>query len=325
MLARSGLLLLVLSGTVLLFDASPPKILQPDWILNFSVTLSNIASIPLVGIILVNIATYLAPQIHGKLQLRVARLSALLALLFLLVQPLLVFAVWKNIRDLTAFNKEQVTIIQAKGAEITRGIQNSATFEDLQSSMARLQGPPIPEQARAIPLPSLKKQLLESVRAAQAAFPSRLNTPTSQGYRDIYKRVVRTSVVCMLGTIGFGVLAWNAITNKNILLLYFQSIGLFGITPVSIYKSVSSFLADYQNKRKQEAKVKDNRRSALHHQRQIRKAESKQLREHRKRQLAEQKHAEKMRLERERLEELERKLERKQQLEQERERNRNQP
>jgi hypothetical protein len=317
-LARSGLVLIALFGAIVLFDVLPPKLLQPDWILNFAVTLSNTLSIPIVGILLVNLANYVAPKEHIKLQLRIARLAALLALLFLFVQPMLAFAVWKNARDLTSYNKEQISSIQAKGAQLTQAIQNSTTFEQLQAGMTRLQGPPIPDQARGIALPVLKKQLLDSIRAAQKAFPSRLNTPTSEGYREIYKRIARTSVLSLLGTIGFGLLAWDPITDKNILFLYLQSLGLFGITPASIYKSCSTFLANYQLKRKHEAKIKDNRKSALHHQRQIRKAESQQMRAQKRKQLADQKQAEKMRRERERLLELERKMERKQELERER-------
>lgn len=320
MLARSGLVLLLFFGAVVLFDVLPPKLLQPDWILNFAATLSNTLSIPIVGIILINLANYISPKEHVKLQLRVARLAALLALLFVLIQPMLAFAVWKNARDLTSYNKEQINNIQVKGTQLTEAIRNSATFEQLRDSMARLQGPQIPEQARSIALPALKRQLLQSVRAAQASFPTRLNTPTSEGYREVYKRIARTSVLSLLGSIGFGLLAWNPITEKNILLTYLQSIGLFGITPASLYKSCSAFLANYQMKRRQDTKIKDNRKSALHHQRQIRKAESQQMREQQRRQSADQKQAEKMRRERERLEELERKMERKQELERERDR-----
>jgi hypothetical protein len=319
-LARSGLVLLLFFGAVVLFDVLPPKLLQPDWILVFAATLSNTLSIPIVGIILINLANHVAPNEHIKLQLRVARLAALLALLFVLIQPMLAFAVWKNARDLTSYNKEQINNIQVKGTKLSEAIRNSATFEELRDNMARLQGPQIPEQARAIALPALKKQLLQSVRAAQAAFPTRLNTPTSEGYREVYKRIARTSVLSLLGSIGFGLLAWNPITDKNILLIYLQSIGLFGITPASLYKSCSTFLANYQMKRRQDSKIKDNRKSALHHQRQIRKAESQQMREQQRRQSADQKQAEKMRRERERLQELERKMERKQELERERDR-----
>lgn len=322
MLARSGLVLLALFGVVVLFDVLPPKILQPDWILTFAITVSNTLSIPLVGIVLITLARYVDPLEHAKLQLRVARLAALLALLFLFIQPMLGFAVWKNIRDLGEYNKEQIQLIQTKGAQLNAAIQKAATFEELQASMAKLQGPAIPEQARSIPLPTLKKQLVDSVKNAQASFPSRLNTPTSQGYRDIYKRIARTSAMSLLGMLGFGLLAWNPNTDRNILLVYLQSIGLFGITPASLYKSGKNLMEEYQIKRRQESKVKDNRKSALHHQRQIRKAEAQQIREMKRRQQAELKQAEKMRLERERILELERKMERKQELERERQRER---
>lgn len=322
MLARSGLVLLALFGVVVLFDVLPPKILQPDWILTFALTVSNTLSIPFVGIVLITLARYVAPLEHAKLQLRVARLSALLALLFLLIQPMLGFAVWKNIRDLGEYNKEQIQLIQAKGAQLNAAIQSAATFEELQASMAKLRGPAIPDQARSIPLQTLKKQLVDSVKNAQASFPGRLNTPTSQSYRDIYKRIARTSAMSLLGMLGFGLLAWNPNTDRNILLVYLQSIGLFGITPASLYKSGKNLIEEYQTKHRQDSKVKDNRKSALHHQRQIRKAEAQQIRELKRRQQAELKQAEKMRLERERILELERKMERKQELERERQRER---
>ena len=318
MLARSGLILIVLFVVVVLFDVFPPKLVQPDWILNFAFTLSNIVSIPLVGIVLVHLANYVSPQEHIKLQLRIARLSALLALLFFLIQPMLAYAIRRNILDLADFNKEQITIIQAKGSQLIQAIRNSNTFEELQARMVQLQGPAIPDQARSIALPTLKKQVLESVKAAQASFPSRLNTPTSEAYKEVYKKIARTSVISIVASIGFSLLAWNPITDKNILLVYLQSIGLFGITPASIYKSAKSLLANYQMRRNQDAKTNDNRKSALRHQRQLRKLESQQMRQQKQRQLVERKQAEKMRRERERLQELERKLERKQELERER-------
>lgn len=320
LLARSGLVLLLLYVIVVLFDVLPPKLLQPDWILSFAVSMSNSISIPLVGIVLVHLAGYLAPAEKMKLHIRVARLAAILSLLFLFIQPMLAFAVLRNFRDLADFNNQQIILIKTKGAQLNQAIQQANTFVELQSSMARLQGPAIPEQARALPLGELKAQLLAAVKNAQAAFPARLNTPTSPAYREIYKRIARTSLMCLLGTFAFGVLAWNPITDKNILFTYFQSVGLFGVTPATLHKSFRVFLEDYQNRRRQDSQMKVNRKSALRHQQQIRKAEAQQMRDQKRRMLAEHKQAEKMRLERERIEELERKMDRKQELERERQR-----
>ncbi len=320
LLARSGVILIILFAGVVLFDVFPPKLLQPDWLLNFGVTLSNTLSIPLVGIVLVHIASFIDLQACNKLTLRVARFSALLALLFLLVQPMLAFALWKNFRDLNVYNREQMNIIATKGQDLTQAIQNSVTFEELQTKMSRLQGPNIPDQARSLPLPELKKQLLFSIKSAQEAFSSRLATPTSEAYKEIYKRLARTSFLTLIGSVGFALLARNPTTEKNILLLYLKSIGLFGITPSTVSHSIKSFLENQKERQLRQGVVKDQRKSALNYQRQLRKAESQQLREQKRRQDEEKKHTEKRRQEREKLLELERKMARKQELEEERER-----
>ncbi|MFN9621792.1 MAG: hypothetical protein ACK587_02990 [Cyanobacteriota bacterium] len=320
LLARIGLILLILFGVIVVFDVSPPKILQPDWILNSAVVLSNTASIPLVGIVLVHLANQFAPQENGKLALRVGRLSALLALLFVLIQPMLAFAVWRNFRDLRDYNEDQIRIIQRKGEELKQAIKNSATFEQLQANMARLQGPPIPDQARSIGLGELRRQLLTSVSAAQASFPSRLTTPTSEAYKEIYKKIGRASILSLIGSIGFALLAWNPMAEKNIVLLYLQSVGIFGITPLSLYNSSIKFLEQYKMKRREESKKKENRQSAVVHQRQMRRIEMQQIRQQKRQQISAQKQAEKARRQRDKLLELERKMERKRELEEEQDR-----
>jgi hypothetical protein len=318
LLARSGLVLLILFGVVVAFDTSPPKLLQPDWLLNFGVTLSNTVSIPLVAIVLVHIASFIDLEACNKLYVRVARLSALLALLFLFVQPLLAFALWKNFRDLKIYNKEQSNVIQEKGIELTRAIERSMTFQDLQINMARLQGPSIPDQARAVPLAELKKQLLYSIQTAQKSFASRLPSPTSNAYKEIYKRLARTSLISVLGTIGFTLLARNPNTEKNIILLYLKSVGLFGLTPASIYKSYRTFLENQSEMKEMKASMMEKKKSSLNYQRQLRKAEAQQQREQKRRMDEERKMAEKRRREREQLLELERKRARQQELEEQR-------
>jgi hypothetical protein len=315
LLARSGTILLILFGVVVAFDTSPPKLLQPDWLLNFGVTLSNTVSIPFVGIVLVNIASYIDLQACNKLYVRVARLSALLALLFLFIQPMLAFALWKNFRDLKVYNKEQSNVIQRKGIELKRAIQKSMTFQDLQINMARLQGPSIPDQARAVPLAELKKQLLYSIQTAQQSFASRLPSPTSDAYKEIYKRLARTSLISVLGTIGFAFLARNPNSEKNIILLYLKSMGLFGLTPASIYRSYKTYRENQLEKKQIQSSTIEKKRSSLNYQRQLRKAESQQQREQKRRMNEERKVAEKRRREREQLLEIERKRARKQELE----------
>lgn len=325
LLANLALVLLAIYTAAVLFDVLPPKLLQPDWILNATFAATSFVTVPLLAVAFVHLAGYMSPGTLPKLQLRIARLSALLALLFLLFQPMLVYAIWRNAADLAAYNKEQIIQGQAKGNELIKAIETAASFRELQVSMAKLQGPQIPDQASSIPFPALRKQLLEAIKSAQSAIPTNLKKPTSPEYLQVYRRIARTSVISLMASFGFALMAWNPVSESNILIVYLKSVGLFGITPVSLYKGFTGLLINYQNRWKQEGKIKQNRKSALQHQRQIRKAETRQIREMKRRQIADQKHAERMRLERERVLELERKLERKQELERERERNRNNP
>jgi hypothetical protein len=133
---------------------------------------------------------------------------------------------------------------------------------------------------------------------------------------------VRTSAICLIGVAGFSLLARNPNTEKNILFLYLKSIGIFGITPSSLYKSLQTFLERRKEKQLEQGLSKDKRQSALNYQRQIRKAESQQIRDQKRRQNEERKQAEKRRRERELILELERKKARKQELEEEQDRDR---
>ncbi|MEB3334246.1 MAG: hypothetical protein VKP70_04605 [Cyanobacteriota bacterium] len=316
LLSTVGLLLIIIYGVVAVFDVLPVKLLQPEWILNFTSTLCNFVTVPLFGIALIHLTGFFASSKQTRLQVRVARLSAVLAILFLLMQPMLAFAVRKNAIDLAIYNAEQISIINRKGAQLTKAISMSASFDELQASMLQLQGPALPDQARSVPLPELKKRTLEAIKTAQASYPGRLTTTRSPAYADVYKRIARTSILALLACIGFSVLAWNPVSEKNILLSYFQSIGLFGITSLSIYKGLARFSKEYQIKRQEHAIRNDARKSASIHQRQIRKAEA----EFKRKQIADRKQAERSRIERDKMVALERKMELKRQLEEEKQR-----
>jgi hypothetical protein len=300
LLSRTGFLLLVLFALLVGFDVFPPQLLKPDWITNFAFALSNYIMFPIVGIVLIHLAAYLSPVATARSQLSMARLAALLALLYLLLQPMLVFAVWRNSVDLAANNKQQLEFIQNKSAQLRRAIQTSASFEELQSGMLRLQGPQVPDQARAIALPELKTQVLEAVKAAEAAFPARLNTTSSPAYREVYKRIVRTAAIAVLGTFAFVILAWNPANDSNIILTYLKTIGLFGITTGDLQQKISFYLRDAKIKREREAGLKASRAASSKQDRQMRQEMEKRMREEKRRQAADRKRAQALQRQRDR-------------------------
>ena len=314
------MVLLSLFAFLVVVDSWPVQLIQPDWILTFSGTLANAVSFPLVGIALIHIAGFLAPEAKGKLQIRMGRLAALLALLFLLLQPMLGFAVWRNVVNLSAFNRQKLAEINKKGNELKQAVESSNSFATLQMRMAQLQGPPIPEQGRFVEFNELKRQTLLAIKAFQESYSNRLLSPTSPAYNEVYKRVIRTSGLSLIALVGFALLAWNPANNTNLLLNFFRSVGLFGLTPASIYSGAVNWIATYQTRQEESHALRQKRRAALQYQRQMRRGEAMEIENEKRNQMAEQKRARKLRLERERMQELERKLQRKRELEQERRR-----
>jgi hypothetical protein len=296
LLSRSGLLLLALYAAVVLFDVLPPRLLDPNWILNFAATLVNFVSIPLAGMAFIHVAAYLRAPALGLFQLRISRLAAVMALLFILIQPMLIFAVHKNRLDLTRYNNQQVKLIKAKEKQLLNAISSSSSFEELRFKMSSLQGPAIPDQAREIPLAELKSQLLASIRDAAADLPNRLPRTNSPQYKQLYKNIFRTSFLGFLGFIGFGLMAWNPVTDKNIIFSYFGSIGLFGFKPANLKMKITNYL----ERRKAMADVKAARKLALQHEQRMVKQQSQQMRDQKRRINEDRKRAEKLERQRQR-------------------------
>lgn len=314
-------MLLSLFGLVVLVDAFPIQLLQPLWILTVASTLANFFSIPLLGILLIHMAAVLSPPEQPKLQVTVARLSALLALLFLLIQPLLAFGLARSFAELAAANKQQLIEVNKKARQITQSIQQAGSFDELRMRMTQLQGPQIPDQARFLPLPNLKQKLIELVKTVDESLPSRQNKPNSPVFFETYKKFGRASALSLLASIGFGILAWSPAINSNILLAYLKSIGLFGITPASLLRGAVNYFKTYSSRRQEAAELKNKRRAALLMQQRHGKIEEQQMREQKRQQMEEQKRSIQIRKERERMQEAERKMERKRQLELEKQRN----
>jgi hypothetical protein len=203
----------------------------------------------------------------------------LMALLFLLAQPLLAFAVWKNAVDVTRSNRDQIAAINAKAKQLSKAVQSANSFEELQASMTRLQGPPIPEQTRSMGLPQLKKEALNLINTMARAFPSRLQQPGSPAYLDVYKRVARASVVAFFAMIGFAIVAYNPIADKNIIFSYLGSIGVFGFKPANLRRSIMAYL----EQRKAMVDVKAAKKLALQHEQRMLKQEAQQQRDQKRR------------------------------------------
>jgi len=278
-LSRLGLVFLALFAVLMAVDSLPLKLLEPDWILNTSATLVNLVTIPLVGVVLIHLSGYFSPSTHLQLHRRVARLAALLSLLFLLILPMLGLAVVRNARNLDAANQRTLQAISKKGSDLRQAVQSASSFTELKMQMQRLNGPQIGTEAQSIPLPELKKQLLQILGRAEAAVPTQMIQANSPSLLPVYKRVFRTSLLSLVGAIGFGLLAWDPVKKQNIFLEYVKSFKLFGASPGSLRGSLVKTFNDYQERRKRDSDVAGARDSSVRRERELRKLKAQQERD----------------------------------------------
>jgi hypothetical protein len=299
-LGRLGLVLLALFVALVVVDALPLKLLDPDWILNTTANLVNLVTIPLVGVAFIHLAGYISESTHRKLQSRVAQLAALLALLFFLILPMLGFAVVRNAKNLNAANQQTIQAISKKGRELEQAVKSAASFNDLKSKMQSMGGPQIGDSPQAIPLPELKKQLLDILARAKAAIPARLVQPNSPALLVVYKRVFRTGLLGLLGAFGFGLLAWDPMVNRNILANYASSFNVFGAGPGSLFGTLAQMLNDFQAQRQRSDELGRIRSVALQRERELQKAKALQERDKKRNTAERRKHEQHMERDRQR-------------------------
>jgi hypothetical protein len=140
------------------------------------------------------------------------------------------------------------------------------------------------------PLPELKKQLITSIHEAEAIFPTRLLQPDSEAYKQVYKGLARTSVLGFLGFIGFSLMAWNPVTDKNMIFSSFGSIRFAGFKAANLKRNVLIYLEE----RKAKASVKSAKKAALQHEQRMARRQAQQLREQKLRINQDRKRAEKL-------------------------------
>lgn len=283
LLSQTGHLLVLLFAASIAFDAFPVRLFQPTWILAFSTTASNFVTIPLLGLGFVHLAGHLAPTTQLKSQQRAARLAALLAVVFLLIQPLLVIAVYKSGINLTTENQRQAAAIKAKFSSLTDATMTATTFDQVQSRMSALQGPPILDESRSVPLPVLKQEILKSINNSQTILLDRLQQSRAQALPQIYRQIARSSLLSLIGSLGFAFLAWDPVRNRNLVFSYLGSIGIGGLTPASLAKGLGEATSKLRNQLRRKAKENLKRRNARQLQQELKRQQDKQKRDAKRR------------------------------------------
>jgi hypothetical protein len=200
-------------ASVLVFIV-PPRWFDPLWQLNTIKFAVDAASIPLLGLALLHLAAYLSPD-GLQLQRRretLARMAILASLGFLLMVPLQAHAVWKSYRMTTSASTRQQASATKRADAVRQAIEKASSAEDLQKRLLGLQRPdlridfdetPLP----ALPLPQLKRQLLDQLNKAEGQFKLRYAPPAPATTDRITRESLRVMASSLAFSIGFAACA----------------------------------------------------------------------------------------------------------------------
>ena len=216
--------LFAIYAVIVCFDSFPLRLLDPLWIITTSSSLANSVSLPLAGVGLTHIAAALAPVDITIFQRRrfISRLSALAALGFLLIMPLLGFATWRGISNVKQGAKLQAVAVNRAEAKLFEAIDQASSPQDLQKRMVALQGPPINDRDLVRPLAELKQTQKKIIKQVVLNIINQIPSPTSETYKPLYMQALRTLSIALVSSLSFAALAYDPIKQQTLLQRLFR-------------------------------------------------------------------------------------------------------
>jgi len=223
---------LILSSSFALFavyivvvcvDSFPVRLLDPVWIITASYSFANVVTIPIAGVGLAHVAAALAPLDATIEQRRrwISRLSALAALGFLLMVPLLGFATWRGISNVNLGAKLQAEVFKRDAGKLIEAINQSSSPQELQKKMVALQGPQINDRDLVRPLAELKQTQKQIIKLSVQNLIGQIPGPTSENYRPLYRQALRSALLSLVSSIAFAALSWDPLKQQSLLQLLF--------------------------------------------------------------------------------------------------------
>ena len=209
---------------IIVVEAVPLRMLDPDWIITLSLNLVNAVTIPLVGLGLVHLAAHIASDSRFQMiQRRLSRLASWAAVSFFLLLPLLALLVFLNGQKIERSNAFQKDQIEQKAKQIRKAVVGAQTPKELQSAMVALQGPRIDSADLNQPLPQIKEKILAFIDQARSSFLAQQKGPYAKEYLPVLKQVLRIALLSLVSGFGFAALAWNPKTNKSLLTTWLEA------------------------------------------------------------------------------------------------------
>jgi hypothetical protein len=213
----SGFLLLALFAIWSLTAILPLQLLSPVWGHQLVVSLVNNAPLLLIGVALLRLAIGLGPGEPAlrAWRLRVCRLAALVAVVYLLLVPLDLVSTWRQVQGLQLQAQRRERAMNRVEQQALQAIDQATDGASLANRLRQLQGPQLSSADLALPLPALKRELRTSVVTNFAALRNQATGPGADTLFAMGKeslRLVASALVCALG---LSALSWNAETETS--------------------------------------------------------------------------------------------------------------
>jgi len=257
LIASSSSIFYALFILIVTVDSLPLRLLDPLWLIQTATSLTNTVSFPLAGLFFVHIAGALAPLNSSINQRRMllSRLAAWAALAYLLLIPLLGFAVWRGIANVQQESARQISGVSRNADRLIAAIDRAKSSKELQGSMQRLQGPKISDQDLELPLDQIKTILTKLVFQLRQKFIAEIPRPNSEAYKPLYVQSLRASALALVSSIGFASLSWDSLKQQTLLQTLFgrQSGGIFGFKRGGLPRSIKKYLDDLKRSTSKDA------------------------------------------------------------------------
>ena len=219
MLCNGAIALFVTYVLLVAFDAFPPRLLDPAWLLNLALSLSGNMAIPLAALAFIHLAAWMTP-LSNSIQARrnffgsIAR-WAMLGFLFLL--PLIGYATWAGGNAIKIQNIIQKNTAKNTKNNLVKFISIANSPSELQAGLLALKGPNIPDQLLDKPLPLLKKQALLIVNQSYESFLLGVKNRGSQQFIPLYVQALKAFLLSVVGAVASAALSWNPLKQQSML------------------------------------------------------------------------------------------------------------
>jgi hypothetical protein len=207
----------------------PPQLLNPDWQLKLVGTLIDNGAYPLLGLLLVLLASSQNPDDPSlqKRQLRWRALACWVSLAYLLLIPLIGMACYLGLNQASNILRRenlsaQQTIVVLRGV-----IQQSKSMPELQARLRQTQAPTLPPDATSIPLGDLKSQLLRSLQVNETNLKNNLRQPIYNRFLPLLQRAWRNMLSSVVLAVGFAAVALPRGSSRSQLMGWATSLNRF--------------------------------------------------------------------------------------------------